>query len=451
MRVLRTMQTVSASRTGDRTEVAGRGSGKGRRWVTTGVLLAVALLAGGALSGTGSQVRAASSMPTITVLTGPSRSEYDVVETIAGRWNATHDQFRVKVEMIPEGSVAEQIFLVRLAGGTPPDLYTAMAAGPMVGFSRDGALLALDQFKDYWTVLQQRSSDNIARTYRMRDGHYYLVPWQAEVTMIEYNRDLLDEIGWGTFPGTYSQFFDLSEKLVPRKIASIDVWMNEAWDARIGDFYAFYLAASGGRTLIRNGRAAFDNDYARAVFQFFTTAVQRKFTPQTPITGDGFLQGKILTQRFGQGALPQYTQAKFHWQVSPILVPDDYKGPDPPYTYFNMKGLSIPKSATHPQQAWEFLKYMIQEEGDLVLLQTGRFPVREDLVGNKTFTNWFRQNPLAIPFAMNMAHTRGLDLIPNTQDVFRAISEEFVASVTGKKSVSSALQSAVERVDKLLF
>lgn len=390
---------------------------------------------------------------TVQVLTGPAQSEYDVVAAIAERWNATHKDVQVKVEMIPEGSVAEQILLIRMAGGTAPDLYTAMAAGPMASFAQDGALLPLDQFPDFWPVLEKRTAHNITRNYRLRDSHYYLIPWQAEITMIEYNEDLMQQVGWPSFPRTYGKFIELSRKLQALKVASIDIGLTvDPWDLRIGDFYAFYLAASGGRTLVRNNRAAFDNQYARNVFQFFADMVRYKFTPQEPISGDGFLQQRILTQRYGQVAVVLYRdQAKFKWNVAPILVPDDYSGPQPPYTYFNMKGLAIPKQAAHPKEGWEFLKFMLEPENERVLLESGRFPVREDLARHEAFTSWFRANPLSVPFALNMAHTRGLDIVPNVPEIFRALSEEFVAAVTGKKSVEAAVTTAVERVDKLLF
>ncbi|MBE3576980.1 MAG: sugar ABC transporter substrate-binding protein [Limnochordales bacterium] len=390
---------------------------------------------------------------TVEVLTGPAQSEYDVVAAMAERWNATHKDVRIKVEMIPEGSLAEQILLIRMAGGKAPDLFTAMAAGPMASFARDGALLALDQFSDFWNVLEKRTAQNITRTYRLRDGHYYLIPWQAEITMIEYNEDLMDRVGWPSFPKTYGKFIELSRKLQSIKVASIDVSQTvDPWDSRIGDFYCFYLAASGGKTLVRNNRAAFDNEFARNVFQFFADMVRYKFVPQDPISGDGFVQQKIFTQRYGQVAIVLYReQAKFKWNVAPILVPDDYDGPQPPYTYFNMKGLAIPKQAAHPKEAWEFVKFMLEPENEQILLASGRFPVREDLARHPAFAAWFKANPLGLPFALNMAHTRGLDIVPNTQEIFRAISAEFVAAITGKKSVEAAVKTAVERVDKLLF
>lgn len=390
---------------------------------------------------------------TIQVLTGPAKSEYDVVAAMAERWNATHKDIQVKVEMIPEGSLAEQILLIRMAGGTAPDLFTAMAAGPMASFAKEGALLSLDKFPDFWSVLEKRTAHNITRVYRLRDGHYYLLPWQAEITMIEYNEDLMERVGWPSFPKTYGKFIELSRKLQVIKVASIDVGQTiDPWDLRIGDFYAFYLAASGGRTLVRNNRAAFDNEYARGVFQFFTDMVRYKFVPQDPISGDGFVQQKIFTQRYGQVAIVLYReQAKFKWNVAPILVPDDYSGPQPPYTYFNMKGLAIPQQAAHAKEAWEFVKFMLEPENELILLESGRFPVREDLARHSAFASWFKANPLGLPFALNMANTRGLDIVPNTQEIFRALSEEFVDAITGQKSVEAAVKTAVERVDRLLF
>lgn len=395
---------------------------------------------------------AASKPITLNVLAGPNRSEFGVVEAIASRWNALHADIKVKVDMVPEGSVAEQVFITRVIGGSGPDIYTAMPSGPMVQFSKDKSLVALDELSDFWTAMEKRTTAGIAKQFVLKDKHIYMVPWQAGVLMIEYNHELLEQMGYEKFPKTYSQFFDLSRRLKAKKIAGMDIWLNEAWDARIADFYMFYLAASGGKSLTRNGRAAFNNAVGEKVLQFFVDLDRFGFRPETPVSGDGFVEGKIMTQRWGQDALEYFNdKAKFDWRAAPVLVPDDYNGPEPPFTYFNLKSLVVPTTTKYKNEAWQFIKFMIDEAGDRTLLVSGRFPIREDLGRNQAFASWFKANPRALPFAHNLKNVRSLDLVPNIEQIFAALSEEFVAAVMGMKSVQTALSTATERINKLLF
>ena len=48
-------------------------------------------------------------------------------------------------------------------------------------------------------------------------------------------------------------------------------------------------------------------------------------------------------------------------------VPDDHAGPV--YTYADPKNIVVFNTCKHPQQAWDFIKTMIDKEGDLQLLE----------------------------------------------------------------------------------
>ena len=138
------------------------------------------------------------------------------------------------------------------------------------------SLNLLDQFSDFDSIATERVPREQLESFRTGDGHFYQFPWKTNPVMMFYNRRLFEEAGVLDVPRTYAEFFAAGKK-VSRDTngdGEIDVWMGERdirpiWWQREFDFYAFYIAASGGRTLFRNGKIDFVNREAEQVFAFF--------------------------------------------------------------------------------------------------------------------------------------------------------------------------------------
>lgn len=48
-------------------------------------------------------------------------------------------------------------------------------------------------------------------------------------------------------------------------------------------------------------------------------------------------------------------------------------------------------------------------------------------------------------------HSRDLDSVPNLEQVFGILSEEFVAAMTSQKAIGIALEQAQDRINRILF
>lgn len=140
----------------------------------------------------------------------------------------------------------------------------------------------------------------------------------------------------------------------------------------------------------------------------------------------------------------------FEYSFAPIPVPDDYRGEV--YTYGDPKNIAIFSSTKHKKEAWEFVKFLISEEADLLLLEIcNQLPIRGDLLENQKFENYFNRNQRMKMFARQSAFTRGVDEAPEMKEIFDAISHEFEAcSVYGAKSEREAVRNLVKRIKVIL-
>lgn len=383
----------------------------------------------------------------VWVMTGPNTSEYNVVKTIADRWNALHPDKQVDVQM---SAGSEDVLKVAIVAGQAPDIYTAMASGPYVGFAKDGFLTNFNELPGFNDLIAARSFGPIITDYTYA-GQNFVIPWQTEVLLYEYNIDMLNNIGVGKFPSCYSDFYGVCDKLTQFKRGCIELHLNTTWNERIADYYLHYLAASGGRTLIERRRATFNSPVGIATLQFLVEAYRRSYPLDDVIGGDLFISGYMLTKRWGQAATSQFNEAGFSWGAAPAPVPDDYSGPQPPYTFMNMKHIVMPFNAKNQQNAWAFLKFMLEPENDRVLLDSGRFPVRTDLGTHRAFADWFRKNPQGLQFANHIGRARDLDQIANLVEIYEAFSEHFINAILGRIAPHIALEQAADAVNRLVF
>ena len=126
-------------------------------------------------------------------------------------------------------------------------------------------------------------------------------------------------------------------------------------------------------------------------------------------------------------------------------MPDHHTGPV--YTYGNYKNIGIFGTARHPREAWEFVKFLLQAENDLLLLKiTDQIPVRGDLLTNPIFAGYFERSPKMVKFAQQAAWTRGDDDAPDWKEIFDAISQEYEGcAVYGEISPAEAVSDAFRR------
>ncbi len=139
---------------------------------------------------------------------------------------------------------------------------------------------------------------------------------------------------------------------------------------------------------------------------------------------------------------------KFDYYHPP--VPDDHQGPV--YTYADPKNIVMFNTCKQPQVAWDFIKTLIDKNGDLQLLElTGQLPRRKNVESDTFYKAFFLKNPMLLPFAEQIKYTKGIDNSDVIVEVLDIISQEYEACVVyGKKSPEKAIADAEKAVNVLL-
>ena len=392
----------------------------------------------------------------LTYWPAPNAQEVELADSLVRVWNRFHKDTFVRMQSIPVSQSTEEVLLAAIAGNTTPDICSNIWPGALYDYTRAGGLIALDQFPDFDSIVTARIPHDLLEAFRSADGHYYQLPWKTNPVMMFYNERLFQEAGVMTPPRTYSEYLE-SGKRVTRDIdgdGRTDIWMGERdirpiWWQRLFDFFPFYVAASGGRTLFENGEPAFDTPDAANVLRFFQNCYAQRLFPRTFFQGgDPFLLEKKATHFGGPWHVAhiQKFAPGLKYGIVPLPVPDGHTGPL--YTSGDFKNIAIFANTRFPREAWEFVKFLITAEHDLLLLEIcDQMPVRGDLLSNDLFADYFRRKPLMVKFAEQAVYSRAVDSAPDLKEILDAISQEYEAcAIYGEKSPEQAVRDAADRV-----
>ena len=392
---------------------------------------------------------------TLTYWPAPNPQEIQLADTIVKMWNRMHPRVQVRMQPIPVSQSTEEVLLAAIAGKTTPDVCSNINPVALREYTQAGGLVALDKFSDFDSIAAARIPKGLLPIFKNSNGHFYQMPWKTNPVMMFYNIGMLKTAGVDKVPRTYSEYYAAAKKVTrdTDNDGQFDVWMGERdirpiWWERLFDVYPFYIAATNGETLFKNDSVAFQNSDAEKVFGFFEECYSRGYFPRTFFQGgDPFLLEKKATHFAGPWEIA--TIAKFapniHFDVAPLPVPDDHQGPV--YTSGDYKNIAIFSTTEHPKEAWEFVKFLVTAEHDLLMLEiTNQVPVRGDLLTNPLYAHYFSKNPMMVKFAEQAVHTRGMDTVADLKEIFDAISQEYeICAVYGRKTPAEAVGDAARR------
>jgi multiple sugar transport system substrate-binding protein len=389
--------------------------------------------------------------------------EIDFATHFTDQWNAGNPGFPVHTQPVPEGQSSEEVILAAVVGKTTPDIYANMWQGSVEMYANAGVLIPLDTIPGFVEFIRDRSGEETLKEITSSDGHIYQVPWKINPIMTIYNKSLLDKIEADSLPKTYSEYLQAGAEIKDDLDGDgyTDQWIGFTevkviWYQRFFNFYPLYLAASNGGSLVKDNKAAFNNEHAVGVFRFLQKLYDREYFSRERLSAgqDRFISGNYMTKWTGPWEITHVEKFKlredFEFDFYPMQVPDDHSGPV--YTYADPKNIAVFNTCKNPGLAWEFIKTLIDKNGDLTFLElSGQLPRRISLASDETFEDYFKRNPKALTFAKQANYVKGVDNCEVIVEVFDIISQEYEACVIyNTKTPEEAIDDAARAVDVLL-
>ncbi len=372
-------------------------------------------------------------------------------EAMVDAWNAKNPKEKVTAQEIPAGKTSEEVIGAAITAGNAPCLVWNTSPAAVPGFQKQGGLVALDDFPGGTEYVESRTGD-AATQYQSPDGKYYQLPWKSNPVMIFYNKDLMKKAGVDPENpplATYDEFLDTSEKIVSSGAAEAAIWpapSSEFFQSWF-DFYPLYAAESGGKQLVEDGKATFNDPAGQAVADFWATMYAEGYAQKEKYNGDSFADAKAAMSIVGPWAIAVYGE-DVDWGAAPVPTSAG-TSPEETYTFSDAKNVAIYSACKAKGTAWSLLKFATSEEQDGSLLdKTGQMPLRADL--EATYPDYFAENPDYTAFAAQAARTVEVPNVPNSIEIWQKFRDEYSSSVIfGKTSVDDFLSTAATEVDTL--
>lgn len=331
------------------------------------IIIAVLLMSGCAGKG------GTSEKATITFSAWGAPEELTVWKQIVADFQTANPNITVNVEVSDWDSYWEKL-KTQLSAGTPPDIF-AMDAPLYLDYQSRGVLLNLQSYIDANPDMLKDVYPQTLEAYKTAEG-YFGLPRDFQTIVLFYNKDMFDAAGvaYPTADWTWDDLRTAAKQLtldtngdgtIDQYGYVFDQWdMEPGWSEALWSYGGDILNADHTKTLV-------GEPTAREAWQMLYDMVfVDKSVPDANTIdqyGEDLFQAKIAAMTpIGHWAVPGYNTSGFKYDVAPMP-----KGPAGQATSVNSAGFVVAKASKYPQQAFEFIKFVLSTAGQTRLSELG--------------------------------------------------------------------------------
>ena len=310
---------------------------------------------------------------TITFSAWGAPEELAVWNQIVADFEAANTNIKVNVEVSDWGAYWDKL-KTQLAASTPPDIF-AMDAPLFLDYQSRGVLLNLQPYIDQNPDMLKDVYPQTLSAYQTSDG-YYGLPRDFQTIVLFYNKDMFDAAGlaYPTADWTWEDLRTAAKQLTKDTSGDgkidqygfvFDQWdMEPGWSEAIWAYGGDIVNADHTKTLI-------GDPAARQAWQLLYDMVfVDKSVPDANTIGQyggDLFQAKVAAMMpMGHWAVPGYNTGGFKYDVAPMP-----KGPAGQATSVNSAGFVVAKATKHPQEAFDFIKFVLSQSGQTRLAELG--------------------------------------------------------------------------------
>ena len=290
-------------------------------------------------------------------------------------YNEQTDGVRVEVSYVPESTWGEKLISAQ-AAGIAPDIYPVNLSRYGTEVAR-GTIQPLDPYVD--PAIFDDLQDNFRRAVTV-NGKYYGYPYQAEATQVLYYRtDMFEQAGLDpeSPPKTWDELYEYAQKL------TTDYTFGFQLNTLDGDIawtsYGLQYNTTGGFAINDNWDAAIVNtDDYRDLFAYFKKLHDMGVVPQQalcdPFSTRALCDGAVAMLCAGSWNFAlireEYPDVADFIKIAPVPTRDgDHTRCS---SAMGGWGLAIDAKTQHPQEAADFIAWLLAGDPEIMLDFCGR-------------------------------------------------------------------------------
>ena len=388
--------------------------------------------------------------------------ETRLANLLAAQWNRENPDVQVRVQPLPAGRSSEEVLLAAIVAKATPDVSSNVSSALLARLVRAKGVVRLDNRVATSARLQERTTPAMLASLRLPDGGIYAFPWKTNPMMLMYNVDLFKAAHLDP-PRTQTELFNVWRKLARDTDGDgrNDRWamwatLKTTWYERFYDFYPLYLANSGGKTLVTNGKVVFDNDAAVMALDLLRRGFANGSLPRSnfALGRDPFADGTVAVKIIGPWFLKELNRIKIaglHYDVVPIPGADNVD-PAKRFAFADLRSIAVFSTTRHPDEAARFVAYLTSPAADQLLIEeASQLPYRHGVSGDPRFAKSLALWPTLDKYSTFVERGRDIDVDPDIVEIFDLISEAYEgASIYGTVPVRKALTDAANEARNII-
>lgn len=334
--------------------------------------------------------------------------EIAVWEAIVADFEASHPDISVKVEVADWDSYWDKL-RVTTVGGNPPDIF-AMDAPLYPDWQSRNTLLDLSPYLAKEPETLNGVYPGPLSAYQLEAGTFGL-PRDFQTIVLYYNKAMFDAAGVA-YPDDSWTLDDLRAAAKTLTLDKDGDGQTDQWGLSVE---LLDMEPMWGPVIYGYGGAPIDDARSKTLLAETPDA-------WTYLSGfnlddgsimsaedlesygyDGFLAGVAAMTFSGHWVVPAYSDLAFDWDVAPFP-----KGPVERATLVNSAGIVISSATRHPDEAWEFVQFVISEVGQSKLTELGfAIPVLEAVATSPVYLQQAAKGSHKVFLdALDYAHTK---------------------------------------------
>lgn len=151
--------------------------------------------------------------------------EFDIYQERIEEFQKEFPNIIIEQDKVPAGDYMTKLRTLA-TGKNLPDLSVVWPGVELEPLVEGGVIQPLDDISSYW---ESMISDQYLEGYEI-DGKSYAVPTKINsMSIIFYNKEYLEKVGYSEFPQTYSEFLELVKDLKNENITPMSVGNKPQW------------------------------------------------------------------------------------------------------------------------------------------------------------------------------------------------------------------------------
>ncbi|MGL5243733.1 MAG: maltose ABC transporter substrate-binding protein, partial [Sarcina sp.] len=358
----------------------------------------------------------------LTVWSHLTQPEVDELNKIAQKWA---EEKGVKVKVVKDDTEMQQ-YIQAANSSKGPDVYFGLAHDNLGTGQKAGVLAEVpDGVIDESKYASKQLIDAVTL-----QGKKYAVPIAQETVAMFYNKDLVNE--------TPKSMEDL-----------VNVAKEKGFKFDVNDFYKSYgfVAANGGYVYKNNDGTldpsdiGLNNEGAIKGYEFINSLIKEKLIAPD-INGDlakgEFISGKAAFYISGPWDISAAQEAGLNFDITPIPTLNGNNVP----TFMGVQTAFVSAKSQNQELAWDLLKYLIDNTGEMLIEHGNRIPVLNDMLNSEKF----KANKYMTPFSEQAKYAHPMPNIPEVQAMWTPGAENIKLMLAGQLSPKEAADKTVEQI-----